>query len=61
MSKPAFIADITIPGLGASDLARLSSSRPGSGPLDRSANLRRALRAVDVRLLRDLGLDRESC
>ena len=60
MSMPAFVADITIPGLGASDLARLSGGLPG-GLMDRSAKMRRALRAVDARLLRDLGLDRESC
>ena len=60
MSKPAFVADITIPGLGASDLARLSAPRVG-GLLDRAATVRRALRRIDVRMLRDLGLDRESC
>jgi hypothetical protein len=60
MSKPVFVADNSIPGLGASDLARLSMTRTG-GPLDRAAQLRRALRGTDTRLLRDLGIDRESC
>ena len=60
MSMPAFVADITIPGLAASDLTRLSGA-PSGGLLDRAAKLRRALRGTDARLMRDLGLDRGSC
>lgn len=61
MSMPAFVADVTIPGLSASDMTRLNMGRSHDAYENRLNALRRALRGTDVRLLRDLGLDRESC
>lgn len=60
MSMSVFIADVTIPGLSASDMTRLSG-RSNGGLDGRLSTLRRALRGTDLRLLRDLGLDRETC
>lgn len=64
MADYGFVADSTIPGLGASDLARLSD-HAGFG-LDgvagrRLVAFRRALHGIGDRGLRDLGLDRGSC
>jgi hypothetical protein len=69
MANNPFIADNTIPGLGASDLANLvgatyvmgfaalaGTTKPGKLPL-----LRRALRKLGALRLRDLGLDRDAC
>ncbi len=69
MANNPFIVDTTIPGLGASDLARLmgatyvigfgalaGTTKPGKLPI-----LRRALRKLGKLRLRDLGLDREAC
>ena len=61
MPMSAFIADVTIPGLSASDLTRLKTGRSDDGHGSRLHSLRRALRFTDVRQLRDVGLDRESC
>ncbi len=61
MSTFAFIADVTIPGLSASDLARSNAGRADDGRGSRLSTLRRALRGTDARLLRDMGIDRESC
>ena len=60
MSMSVFIADVTIPGLSASDMTRLTGRSEG-GKGSRLNAMRRALRGTDLRLLRDLGLDRESC
>jgi hypothetical protein len=64
MANHPFVADSTIPGLGASDLSRLSG-HAGYG-LDAAAGrqlvaFRRAFLGMDARVLRDLGLDRGSC
>ncbi len=69
MTSNSFIADKTIPGLGASDLANLigatyvagfgalaGTTQPGKLPI-----LRRALRKLGTLRLRDLGLDRDAC
>ncbi len=69
MANNPFIVDHTIPGLGASDLARLmgatyvigfgalaGTTKPGKLPL-----LRRALRKLGALRLRDLGLNRNAC
>ena len=69
MSKNRFIADITIPGLGASDLARLIggtyvtgfSALAGGGPQSKPGVLKRAFRGVYREILRDLGLNRDAC
>ena len=68
MSNTPFIADNTIPGLGASDLASLvgatyvagfgalaGASEPGKLPA-----LRRALGRLGALRLRDLGLNRDA-
>ncbi|MFQ5468503.1 MAG: hypothetical protein ACE5DS_10275 [Kiloniellaceae bacterium] len=63
MANFIFIADNTIPGLGASDLARLSSGGVTGAGDGRSARLRalcRALRGTDRHLLQDIGLDSDS-
>ncbi len=74
MANNPFIVDNTIPGLGASDLANLlgatyvmgfgalaggdlaGTATPGKLPI-----LRRALRKLGTRRLRDPGLDRDAC
>lgn len=64
-----FVADNTIPGLGASDLARWTDTRHGrfaglpAGRLGARGltALRRAFRNTDNGVLRDLGLDWEAC
>ncbi len=71
MANNPFIADTTIPGLGASDLANLVGATyvMGFGALAGTANakpgklraLRRALRRLGKLRLRDLGLDRDAC
>ena len=63
MANTIFVADNTIPGLGASDLARLGFGGAGSG-LVGSILTKRGLGAfsgTDVKQLRDLGVVRESC
>ena len=63
MANFIFVADSTIPGLGASDLARLSSgvvTGAGDRPSTRLRALCRALRGTDRHLLQDIGLDRDS-
>ena len=60
MSMSVFIADVTIPGLSASDMTRLTGRSEG-GTSSRLNAMRRALRGTDLRILRDLGLDRETC
>ena len=64
MANYSFVADCTIPGLGASDLHRLSD-HAGFG-LDAAVGrqlvaFRRAFHGIGDRGLRDLGLDRGSC
>ncbi len=69
MSKHRFIADNTIPGLGASDLARLIGGTyvmgiealAGAGRHNKPGSLRRAFRGVYREILRDLGLNRDAC
>lgn len=64
MANTIFIADNTIPGLGASDLARLSTGAVVGAVDGRSRRLRalcRALRGVDRHLLKDIGFDRDAC
>ncbi len=69
MANNPFIADNTIPGLGASDLANLvgatyvmgfaalaGTTKPGKLPI-----LRRALRKLGALKLRDPDLDRDAC
>ncbi len=68
MTSNSFIADNTIPGLGASDVASLigatyvagfgalaGTTQPGKLPI-----LRRALRKLGTLRLRDLGLNRDA-
>ncbi len=69
MANNPFIVDNTIPGLGASDLARLIGATYviGFGGLAGTTKpgmlraLRRALRRLGTLRLRDLGLDRDAC
>lgn len=69
MANTPFIVDNTIPGLGASDLARLMGNglvigfgglagpaRPGA-----RRSLRNALRKLGTLRLRDLGRNRDAC
>lgn len=65
MSNYLFVADSTIPGLGASELSRIMAGTVASGdstPSGRASYLlRRAWRSGDRHLLRDLGIDRDGC
>ena len=63
MASMTFVADNTIPGLGASDLARLGFAVAGDGSVAPAAKARgvRASRGPETRRRRDLGIDRESC
>ena len=61
MTRFAFVADVTIPGLSASDMTRLTSGRADDGHGSRLNTMRRALRGTDLRMLRDFGIDRETC
>ena len=63
MANTIFVADNTIPGLGASDLAWLGFAVSGDGSVASRPNPRgpRASRGPETRKLRDLGIDRESC
>ncbi len=69
MSKNRFIADNSIPGLGASDLARLIggtyvtgfSALAGGSRHNKPGVLKRAFRGAYREILRDLGLNRDSC
>ena len=69
MANNPFIVDNTIPGLGASDLARLIGATYviGFGGLAGTTKpgmlraLRRALRRLGRLRLRDLGLNRDAC
>lgn len=60
MAKMVFIADNTMPGLGAADFARRASDSIDSGGAlpNQDSRWRRALRGLDRGLLRDIGLDR---
>ncbi len=69
MSKHRFIADNTIHGLGASDLASLiggtyvagiEALASGKGQ-NKPGVLKRAFRGVYREILRDLGFNRDSC
>ena len=69
MSKKRFIADNTIPGLGASDLARLIGGTyvtgiealAGGRRHNKPGVLKRAFRGAYREVLRDLGLNRDAC
>ncbi|MEE8505834.1 MAG: hypothetical protein V3S40_06405 [Kiloniellales bacterium] len=69
MSKHRFIADNTIPGLGASDLARLIGGTyvtgiealAGGSREGKPGVLKRAFRGAYREVLRDLGLNRDAC
>lgn len=65
MSNFLFVADSTIPGLGASELSRMMAGTVSSGDSEPSGRasylLRRVWRNGDRRLLRDLGIDRDGC
>lgn len=63
MADFAFVADRTIPGLSARDLARRAADAitVAFGGSDRQADLRQAFRGTDRRLLQDIGIDRRSC
>ena len=63
MANTIFVADNTIPGLGASDLARLGFGVAGSGFVGSMLSKRglRVLSGTDTKQLRDLGVVRESC
>ncbi len=69
MANNPFIADNTIPGLGASDLASMMGATYviGFGALARDArptarrSLRETLRKLGALRLRDLGLNRDAC
>jgi hypothetical protein len=63
MVTSSFIADVSIPGLGASDLVRHSNNvvvATGYGESNWQRRLRQAVRGFDTRVLRDIGLDRGS-
>lgn len=64
MLNYSFVADSTMPGLGASELSRIMAGTVASGDSEPSGRasylLRRAWRS-DRRLLRDLGIDRDGC
>lgn len=53
MSNHAFVADITIPGLSASEIFRRAARSVVSFGKAKSATT-----GIDARLLRDIGLDR---
>ena len=69
MAKHRFIADNTIPGLGASDLASLIGSTyvtgfsalSGGSRQNKPGVLKRAFRGAYREILRDLGLNRDAC
>ena len=69
MANHKFIADNTIPGLGASDLASLIggtyvtgfNALAGSSRHNKPGVLKRAFRGVYREILRDLGLNRDAC
>ncbi len=69
MANNPFIVDNTIPGLGASDLANLMGATyvmgfgafAGTTKPGKLRALRRALRRLGARRLRDPGLDRDAC
>jgi hypothetical protein len=69
MANKPFVADNTIPGLGASDLASLMGATyvagfgalAGSDTPGKLPALRRALGRLGALRLRDLGLDRDAC
>ena len=69
MPNYPFVADNTIPGLGASDLASLIggtyvtgfSALAGGSREGKPGVLRRAFRGVYRAILRDLGLNRDAC
>ncbi len=56
----AFVADTTIPGLSAKDLARRASDQIAAVSPKSSAQ-RRAFARYDREILRDVGLDRGAC
>lgn len=63
MADFAFVADRTIPGLSARDLARRAADAitMAFGGSEGQAEVRRAFRGSDRRLLQDIGIDRRSC
>lgn len=70
MANSSFVADNTIPGLGASDLIRRAAtvftSTYGSlasemAKARRERQIARALRGLDAHILRDIGMDRNAC
>lgn len=60
MADYNFVADQTIPGLSARDLARQASDAIGISS-DRQSAFRKAFRGFDRRALQDIGIDREGC
>jgi hypothetical protein len=59
-----FVADSTMPGLCASDLTRRSGGHALEAPYSKTASIKgksRWSRIFDLRILRDLGLDRGAC
>lgn len=63
MADFAFIADRTIPGLSARDLARRAADAIAIafGGTEGPSELRRAFRGSDRRMLQDIGIDRGCC
>ena len=59
MANSIFIADPTIPGLGAAELSRRASDGiyTGAAAPARASQLRRAVRGLDRGMLQDIGLD----
>ena len=59
MANMIFIADSTIPGLGAAEISRRASDGiyPGAAAPGRATQLRRAFRGYDRGVLHDIGLD----
>lgn len=60
MANTIFVADNTMPGLGAADFVRRASDTidTGGSVPGQDSRWRRGLRGLDRGLLRDIGLDR---